>query len=618
MAKHLLALIFVITPLVNLAKGDLLDREVTIAITNTPVKTILEKIEVLTQVQFSYSPEIIDEDRLVSLNLKNETIGYGLSLIFDETIRFKEVGNHIVILKNEEKKKIRERKKKDLVHTFSGQITDQETGEYIKGASIYDVEAKFAAITDDRGYYSLTVPHASNVRSLYFKKKGYHEHVIVIDLSSDTASTINVELVKELDEMAKIDPIEIGRVPQTFEEKAISGILISDETYIHGENLEEIKEERIFQISLVPSVSIGSNLSTNALITNNFSLNIISGFSSGVNGVEIGGVLNIVKGDCKYLQAAGISNIVGGEVKGLQVGGISNMVTGNFYGAQFAGILNANKQNITGFQGAGITNLNRGGFNGIQASGIYNLAAGNSIGLQVSGIANQATKDLYGGQISGIANMAKDGRNWVQLAGITNYSRINYGVQISGILNVTDHNNILQVGLINISKKSRGVSLGLINFVKEGYHSIEVSSNSFSQANLKIKSGTQRLYNTYGFGVRLGSTNMYAPSLGLGTYFNLMDKLRISVDADYSLVFDEAFIWNQTSKMVSISPSLDFRLNNHMILFGGPQFNIHYLQHQKSDGSYWGDRSFLDLSSTVTPTYKLNYWLGFQAGIRFF
>ena len=408
-------------------------------------------------------------------------------MIFDETIRFKEVGNHIVILKNEEKKEIRERKKKDLVHAFSGQITDQETGEYIKGASIYDVEAKFAAITDDRGYYSLTVPHASNVRSLYFKKKGYHEHVIVIDLSSDTASTINVELVKELDEMAKIDPIEIGRVPQTFEEKAISGILISDETYIHGENLEEIKEERIFQISLVPSVSIGSNLSTNALITNNFSFNILSGYSSGVNGAEIGGLLNIVKGDCRYFQMGGLTNIVGGDVTGVQIAGINNAVTGNIYGSQIAGIVNTNKQDIIGLQGAGIANLNRGGFTGLQVSGIYNLASGNSIGLQLAGIVNEATKDLYGGQISGIANMAKDGRNWVQLAGISNISRINYGVQISSILNITDYNNILQLGLINIAKKSRGVQIGLINFVKEGHHACELSTNSLTQANLKVK-----------------------------------------------------------------------------------------------------------------------------------
>ena len=118
--------------------------------------------------------------------------------------------------------------------------------------------------------------------------------------------------------------------------------------------------------------------------------------------------------------------------------------------------------------------------------------------------------------------------------------------------------------------------------------------------------------------MRLGETNMYAPSLGLGTYFNLSERFRTSIDIDYSLIFEDAFIWNQTSQNVSISPTIDFKLNKYMFLYVGPQFNIHYLQHQKSDGSYWADRSFYDFSSTETSTHKLNYWLGFQAGIRFF
>ena len=602
------------------AKESLLDIKISISITNTPVKNILETIEEKGKVEFTYSPDIVDEKRLVNLNLKNETIGYGLGLIFDHTIRFKEVGTHIVLLKNEEKKEIKQRKKEKQEHTFSGLVTDKKTGNPIVGASVYDVDARYAVLTDEQGKYLLTIPHSEDIRSLYFDRKGYHEVIIIVDLDGGTASKHNIQLERELTDIEKIDPSEIGRLPQTFQEKAISGIWVSDEAYMHGENLEEIEEERLFQISLVPSVSIGSNLSTNALITNNVSLNVISGYSSGVNGVEVGGILNIVKGDTRWFQGAGIANINGGNVSGIQIGGISNLVTGNILGFQGAGITNMCKQNLFGIQVAGISNILRGGFTGVQASGICNFAWENSHGLQVAGIANVAKSDLDGVQASGIVNFAMGGQNFFQASGIANRCRINNGLQATGIVNYAEFNNTLQIGLINVSKKSRGVAIGLINFVYEGYHALELGYNTLGFLDLIIKSGSQRLYNTYGAGIRLGDTKPdYTFSLGLGSYFNLGNRFRVSSEASYNLIFEDEINWNQTTQMIKIEPTIDWNFSQNLALYLGPAFNMNFMFNQTDNGSFYGDfPDLIQFSEKTSQSFKNSYSLGFRAGIRLF
>ena len=112
---------------------SLLDIKVSVNITNTPVKNILVLIEEKGGVVFSYNPEVIDDKRIVSLYLKDQTIRFGLNLIFDETIRFKEVGKHIVLLKEEDREVIKARKKEHLTYTFRGQVLDAKTNEPIVG-----------------------------------------------------------------------------------------------------------------------------------------------------------------------------------------------------------------------------------------------------------------------------------------------------------------------------------------------------------------------------------------------------------------------------------------------------------------------------------------------------
>lgn len=608
--RTLIFLCFTFLKFTGLSKSGILDLTISIEIKSTPVKLILHKIEELGGVKFSYNPEIIDENRLVSLNIKNRPIRYGLSLIFDGSVRFKEVGEHIVLLKNEDKNDVRAREKQNDFYTFTGRITDELTGEPISGASIYDVDSRYAVLTDKNGRYSLSVPMSESIRSLYFSRKGYKRKVIVIDASIESDLVNNMMLSPIQIEIEKITGNDLAEIPKGIEYKALSGEMVSYETFKHGENLPEINESRIAQISLVPSLSFGSNLSTNGLIINKFSLNILAGYSKGVDGFEFGGVANLVNGDVRWCQIGGIANLVRGDVIGLQIAGIANLNQGNIKGLQFSGISSITKRDVDGVQISGISSIVRGGFNGAQISGISNLAFQKSNGVQIAGIFNQVIDTLVGSQISGIGNSALKGTTFGQISGILNLTNVNVGLQISSILNHANHNKGLQIGLINTSKKSTGIALGLINFVAQGYHEVELSTNEVFQANLVFKSGVKRLYNTYSFGVRFEKEPIYAGGLGLGTYFDLSEKTMLSLDVSSQITFNSS---NYNSLLNKLSLTFDYKPAKWITIFAGPSLNTNLLL----NGGELIELGYKPLYEEELANGSLDLWLGGQFGIRF-
>lgn len=641
--------IFLVFNTVSWSKTGVLDRIISVDIKSTPVKTILRVIEQRASVKFSYNPDLIDENRVVSLSIQKKSIRFGLSLIFNKSVRFKEVGNHIVLLKNEDVKEMRERKKSHLFTIFRGVITDKRTGDPVIGASVYDIDARYAAISTGGGFYELKIPKAETIRSLYIRKKGYREFVFVVDATVDSVIVKNVSLEPRTEQMEKIEPHQAERIYQPIEERVLSGGLVSYDTYVHAENLDEIEEVRIAQISLVPSVSIGSNLSTNGLITNNFSLNLLAGYSNGVDGAEVGGILNMVKGDVRWVQLGGIANMVGGDLTGFQGGGIANSVRGDFFGAQTggignmvggdflgvqaAGIANLSHRNFKGFQVAGISSITRGhvlgfqsagifsaarcGFFGAQASGIANLVDSTSTGLQVAGIHNASFGTLNGGQLAGISNYSKDGTSLIQAAGIMNFGGVNKGVQVAGIFNFAKRNSGLQIGLINTSIEGNGMTIGLFNFVKKGYHKTEVSINEIFPLNLTFKSGVRRFYNTYNFSIKPGSEPVYAAGLGFGSNFNLKDRFSMSIDISAQMAFDNNFENFEFEQLYRFSTTVDCQLAKWVTVFAGPTFNVNVMQFANEEGTYSSDIAFNPIYDNVSENSSVKMWIGGQFGFRF-
>lgn len=600
-----------------LGKGGLLDRKISIDIKSTPVRSILLLIEEKGKVKFSYNPDYVEEDRLVSLSIKDKTIRYGLSLIFDRSIRFKEVGKHIILLKEEEPEIAKACRKERIEYVFEGFIFDKRTGDPIVGASVYEVDGHYATLSDNAGEYRLVVPGNCSLLSIYFKKKGYKAEVIVVEGDENGVLITDVDLEPIAEDITKIDGQKVERIEVPIEQKGISTVLLSNETIQHGENLEGIEDTRWAQVSLVPKISIGSNLSTNALIYNHFSLNVLAGYSKGIRGVEIGSIVNLTKENIIGAQVGGIANLVGGDILGAQVGGISNLVQGNVRGAQVAGVSNIMKRDLIGVQVSGVASVVRGGFTGVQLSGVGNITWKKSTGAQISGVYNMVRDSLVGGQIAGVANTSNGGVNFLQIASISNFAHKNNGLQVSAIQNFSRENNGLQIGLVNSSIRGNGVAIGLFNFVKEGYHKTEVSANEIFPINLVFKTGTQRFYNTYNFGFRPGFNKAYALGLGFGSYVNLSERFMLSMDLTGQMVFENDFNEFKFAQLYKFSPTIDFKLAKWVTVFAGPSINVNVQAFPGDNGLYSTNISFNPFYERVTSQDLTLAWVGGQIGFRF-
>lgn len=630
------------------AQNSLLDRKISIEIKSTSVKTILTAIEKRANVQFSYNPMLVNEHRIVSLSIKNQTIAFGLSLLFEDDVRFKEVGNHIVLLLNENNNEKKQRKRANLNIVFKGQVIDKRSQLPLYNASIYDVDSRYATLTDAKGFYRLKIPKEEAVRSIYVKKKGFKEFVFVVDVRNDSVVIADVALEPLPEIIEKIENKEIDRIYQAVEDEVLSGSLISYETVIHNENLKPIKATRIAQISLVPSVGIGSDLSTNGLITNKFSLNLLAGYSNGVDGAEIGGLFNVIKGSGRWFQFGGIYNLVGENFHGLQVGGIGNTVrnkfiggqvsgigsyTGNdfyglqvtgisstvnrsFKGVQISGIMAAVKENLFGLQVSGIHSAIREKLVGLQVGGIATSVFEQSIGLQVGGIINRATEGIIGGQISGIANQSNGGTNILQVTGILNLSDFNIGLQTSGIFNYSRINNGLQVGLINVSKNGKGIALGLLNFVWSGYHKTEVEINELFPFNLTLKSGVCHFYNNYTVSARfLNEKLIFAAGLGFGSAFDLTERVGMNLDLTGQIAIDNQPTQLAIAHLYKFSPTIDFKLANWIRIFAGPSLNAN-ITFTNGEPTYLSALSVQPRYTETNPTNIIQVWVGGKLGLR--
>ena len=76
----------------NADAQDFLNKQISIKADQTDIKTIIEKTEFLAKVKFVYSPQLINSDRKVSINVVNQKLKYFL----ENSLKRYDVGYRIV------------------------------------------------------------------------------------------------------------------------------------------------------------------------------------------------------------------------------------------------------------------------------------------------------------------------------------------------------------------------------------------------------------------------------------------------------------------------------------------------------------------------------------------
>lgn len=372
------------------------------------------------------------------------------------------------------------------------------------------------------------------------------------------------------------------RVQQT----PLAKLLLSSRQKKQSLNLKEFITSRPFQVSFLPGFTTHGQLGSQVI--SNFSLNILGGYTAGVNGFEAAGLFNIDKSKVKGMQVAGIFNVVGNRTRGFQAAGLTNLVL----------------DSVSGLQTAGINNIVKGPFNGLQIGGIQNHVTGKFSGVQISGVVNYTAGNFYGLQTAGILNIAHNKMNGVQVSGLINYAK-----KLRG----------LQVGVINIADSSEGFSIGLITIVKHGYHKLGISANEIQNINIAYKTGYYKFYNILQAGMNAGNPDqkLYSAGYGIGSNFFFNRHRTVGLNPELSGASIYRGSWDYTNFLARFQLHLNVQIAKGIALFAGPTVAMLYSNQNTPIAGY---------GSGLPPAgYKIHRvnthtqaWLGWSAGINIF
>jgi hypothetical protein len=574
-----------------------LKREVSMSLEDASLERVLVILANEADFNFSYNSKIINVDTLISIHVENSTVKDVLDVILDKETTYKVSGNHLILIKEIPKG---ERDKKNVKHEIKGYIYDAESGKALVNVSVYDPAGLVAALSDSMGYYNLIVPTKYEQLNLFYSKKNFYDTLIIV---SPSDQSIDIQMSRQYPDY-DVPPIERIQ-PATYtlvEEVGIVQKFVAQDQRVQAENIDII-ETRVGQISIWPNV--GTNLKMSGQVENRLSLNILAGYSAGVKGVEVGGLVNIDRKNVSGLQIAGIGNVVGGTTTGAQVSGIFNNNRQDVKGLQLTGISNVILDTMRGVQIAGISNVLRGTMHGWQVSGISNFTTESVEGVQISGISNYTKKDVdvlqvagvfnigenvNGFQISGLINAARKNAGGWQIAGLSNYAktvRLSQlaglgniaservkGAQISLLFNYAKYVDGGQFSFINIADSVGGIPIGFISIVRKGYHKIELSAEEVLYANFTYKLGVRRFYNMFTVGIQPGSEGpIWGFGYGIGGQIGTRRAV-VSLDLKGTQIMEDVNV-QAFNVSFRFSPLVGIRIVKRLSFFLGPALNLH-------------------------------------------
>ena len=526
-----------------------------------PAQSIRESLSQLEQsgdFYFSYNPDLLNLEKRVALASRGMLLRLVLDELFGSGLLYLHRGSYLIIKARPNK----ESRPEKIHFAATGKVLDAKTGKVVPNVSVYDATKLQSTLSNELGEYDLQLSQEESYIELAISHQNYQDTLIRVSAIDFQDLQISLTPLPE----SKFVPSELA-----MDSAAIVSLFMGEQARWNQRNVS-LTEVRLFQISLVPFV--GSNGKLSGKVNNHATLNLLAGYSDGVSGVEIGGVLNLVRKDMIGMQIGGVGNVVGEEVKGLQIGGLFNSSRQQMRGTQIAGFLNLVKDTVSG--------------------------------LQISGAINQG-KLVRGVQLSGLLNLARERTS---------------GVQISGFLNYTKRLSGIQIGIINVADTvENGVNIGLFNFVRKGFHQLELVHDDVMHSQLYFKTGTHRFYTILGAGMKFRQNEtLWSYSYGFGTQWKLGKKGKWYTGTEVrSTAVQLTETWISSLNQVNdVSQTLGYQLTPRLSVNAGPTLHLYlssYLNPESGElGLDLATAPFLDLVSNET---LVQMWVGYQLGFRF-
>lgn len=610
MLRKLLVFIFFSIVFSGFSQSNYLDKLVNLKVNNTSYENVFKLISAQTGVVFSYGG--FNNQQKITYTCSKKALKLVLTEILEGKCSYKIKDKYIVLNCSGPTK---ESQAKITKISLSGFIKDIETNQAIIQASIYSKDTKNSCLSDSAGKFKLIVQNKGEGQILNISKENYRDTSIWFDFKEGNGLVIYLRPIIDL----SVKPeIHIFHDSVAVKDTTINKVsVLKDLNHLSKEIKEEgqkvwrrIKTKNSnyrnirdtlfsrYSFSFVPPISTNKFLSINTV--NQYSLNVLVGYSKGVERFEIGGLANIDAGNVSFLQIAGVTNIVKGDLLGVQIAGIANVNSKKTNGVQIGGVANVNRGNIVGTQIGGITNVNFSSFDGIQVAGITNLNKKGFNGTQIAGISNLTINQTKGIQIAGIVNSA-DTIEGIQIAGICNYAHKVEGVQI---------------GLINISKSIDGIPIGFFSYVKNGYHKIEMAHDDLNLTSIGFRTGVEKLHNVFYVGKSfINPVNVATFAYGLGSAFKLNPKWYFNMEVSSQALIFEGQKWDNAASLSKFITGIEFRPVKKFALFVGPTYNVFV-----SKNSSPNMQSFVQSNPFYEKKFAnntLKMWIGAKFSIKF-
>lgn len=630
----------------------ILERKISIRISNQSLGYVLNTISDKAKFTFSYNASLVKVNKIVSIQADNRTVKEVLDELFNHELTYKQFGNHLVLQKKIVPKQSRSeenaRKTERYEVIVAGYFKDAETGNGLSEVSIYHKPSLSNTISGDFGYYKLKLVSKTPEFELQIRKEGYvdtfitmsyanngvlefecslrpemKEEQVVMASTEDTTSELSIEIPPLVTDTFPTDSIPLDSMSQEQRDSVIVHTMelaqakileIINEAKAKLEELDTMKKVKVEDTKLgkwmigayhdvinsnirdsferdwqVTFVPpIGTNGSLSGLVKNKFSFNVLIGYNGALDGAEFGGILNFLRQDMHGAQFSGIGNIVGGNTKGAQFAGFFNHNLGNVEAFQGAGFYNYNHFDSRGMQAAGFININRGSLDGVQAAGFANIINGYARGVQMAGFMNIA-REIDGGQMAGFINIARKVRGF-------------------------------QIGVINIADSSDGIALGIVNFIKNGIHQLEFSTNELEQYGLAYRSGSGKFYSIINASTQwpmrdTGTLMTYGFGIGYRAKLSKVFYWTSDIGAQHMTFNFRSDHLNLHSRL---NTGLEIRFFKGFAIFGG--VSINHMINDTLDPRY--ETRFSTMAPNVIWSYKDRYaqnvWTGWQFGLRLF
>lgn len=566
--------------------GSILKRQVTVHAVNVRLSTVLHQIARDASFKLSYNAAVVPSDSVVTVNVDGQKVEEVLKQMLPRRLLWKESGNHLIITGSAGRKQ---------KFSASGSVVDAGTGSPIARASVFEVRRSNASVSNESGMFTVDLTGELDRTPLLVSRHGYRDTVVFVGRDGQVG---RVQL-KALDQLERIEPIcEFERCG--VEDLGVARLLVPTSRMDQASNLE-FAERRNWQLSLVPTVS--TNGPIGGAVINRVSLNIIGGYARGVEGVEVGGAVNVLSADMKGLQVGGLGNLVGGRSRGVQIAGGLNHTMRSLEGLQLAGLANTVWDTLGGVQVAGGVNVVKRGMAGTQVSGAANITLGDLDGVQVSGGVNVTHGAVNTAQVAGAVNYARRVKGGQVAAGVNvslgevgggqvgfggNYARSVSGGQVSfglnfvldtvsggqvGALNFARHAYGGQIGFINLSDTLSGGAVGLLTISLKGYHRVDLTSGDVMPLSLHIRTGTRTFHNILGYSPAVTPDERWGFLYGFGFEPRVWKLGFFNIDLTAEQIVEQRVWVDAVNILGRLSVSYGVMVDERFTLSAGPVLN---------------------------------------------